>query len=270
TRAVAALEEHIGVPLLHRTTRKVLATEAGETYFNRVKRLLSELDEAQLEASGLGNEPKGVLRISCPIGLGQLRISYLLPKFLKAFPQIQIQIQFSDDYVDLLAESIDVALRVGIEKESSLRARKLEEYRRVMFASPAYLKERGVPKSPEDLKKHACLTFNYGPGSKIWYFKTATGFREVAVDGPIHGNSIETIIRAARAGLGVGLSPSWAVAKDLAQGTLVPVLAQGRVNLTPVFDEALYAVYVGRRPAPKIRAWIDFLLKEFTHSERNQ
>jgi DNA-binding transcriptional LysR family regulator len=263
TRSITALEDHLGIELLHRTTRKVIPTEAGRAYYKRAKRLLFDFDEASSEAAGLGTNPKGVLRITAPIGLGELRLAPLLPKFFTRFPQIQVDLHLSDEYVDLMAESIDVALRAGIHKDSSFRARKLEDYRRVLCGSPAYLSKNGTPKKIDDLARHSCLTYNFGAESKYWYFKTGGKIREVPVQGHLHVNSLETILAAVKGGTGLCLLPSWSVVNDIRSGELVEVLPNIKGNISPAFDESLYAVYLGQKPPPKIRVFVDFLVEEF-------
>jgi DNA-binding transcriptional LysR family regulator len=263
TRAVSTLEDSVGVSLLHRTTRRVLPTEAGRSYFNRIRQALIEMQEAKAEAAGLGTLVQGTLRVSAPIGLGQLRILPMIPRFLAKHPKVRFEVQLSDEYVDLLQARIDVAVRVGSERESSLTQRKLQRYRRILCASPQYLKIRGLPAGPGDLAKHDCLTFNYGPESKIWYFKESRGAKPYSVDGSLHVNSVEAILECARQGLGLCLLPSWTVARDLEQGALVEVMKSERANLSPTFDESLVAVFIGKKPAPKIRAWVEFLVEEF-------
>ncbi len=263
TRAIQSLEQSLGVPLLYRTTRRVLPSDAGRAFYVRARRIALEIDEASQEAAGLGNEVRGVLRISAPVGFGQLRLGSLLPEFLARHPNLQIELNLTDAYVDLLQDSIDIAIRMGIDKDSSLKAKRLGSFKRVACAAPSYLKARGEPRSIEELASHSCLTFDYGPESRYWYFKQSSHApQEVSVRGSVHVNCVQTLLNAACAGLGICLLPSWIVEEELRQGRLVSVLASVQANLSPVFNESIYALYLGQKPAPKVKAFVDFLVEK--------
>lgn len=259
TRAVSSLEASLGAKLLHRSTRRVAPTEAGQRYFRRARQILAELDEARLEASGLASHPRGRLRVSAPLTLGKLKLAPILPEFLARYPEIDVELALSDTFVDLLATGIDVAIRVGQEKESALVARKLCEYHRFTVASPAYLARHTAPRTPDDLERHACLTFDHGPGSRVWYFKKGGRAREYAVRGPLHVNDLEAILMACERGLGLALVPRWSVSRQLQAGRLKRVLESFPGDLSSNLNSTLYAVFAGRSPAPKIRVFVDFI-----------
>ncbi len=263
TRTISALEDHLGIPLLHRTTRRVVPTEAGRNYFPRAKRVIGELEEAHLDISSLTDKPKGTLKITAPVALGQSRLAPQIPKFLAKYPELDVEMAFDDEYVDLLKESIDVGIRVGLPKDSTLRVRKLEDYRRTLCASPIYLSQRGTPKISKDLIEHDCLTFNFGPGSRAWYYKSGSKATEVNVRGPLHVNSLDALLASAKKGHGITLLPRWSVIKDIRAGNLVEILPDTVFNISPDFAESVYAVYVGQKPSAKVRAFIDFILEEF-------
>lgn len=265
TRSISSLEDHLKVKLLHRSTRKVTPTDVGKRYYSQVKRIFHDLAQTHSELAGMDTQVKGVLRIGAPMQLGMGRLAPILPKFLKRYPELKIEAKYSDHYVDMLAESIDITIRVGIHKDSSLLMKKIEEYRRCLCASPSYLKKFGTPKKPEDFAKHQCLTFHNANVGGIWHFKRPQKQKIITVEtqGPLHVNDTESLRHAALQGLGFILLPRWIVEKDLKEGRLVEVLEDTPANITQKFEQSLYAVYVGPKAPAKVRAFIDFLSEEW-------
>lgn len=264
TRSISSLERELGVILLHRSTRKVMPTEAGRTYYPQALKIIRELSELHNDLSGLNSQMKGILRIGAPSTLGGIRLSPLLPAFLKKYPDIRIEAKFTDAYIDILEEGIDVTIRVGIHKDSSLKMKKIENYQRVICASSEYLKKYGVPKRPEDFTKHRCLTFyNNVLSGTHWYFKEQNNIKEIPVKGPLHIDHIDGVIEASVNGLGLCLLPLWLVKSHIKSGKLVEVMHKTPANITTNFDQALYAVYVGQKPSAKVRAFIDYVYEKF-------
>ncbi|MCZ6890418.1 MAG: LysR family transcriptional regulator, partial [Gammaproteobacteria bacterium] len=201
SRQINDLENDLGVTLFHRTTRKLSLTEAGELYYDRAERITLDVDEAKLAVSELGS-PSGVLRLAVPTGIGRELVISVVPAFLARYPGIQVVMSMTDDVVDPIAQRIDVAVRVGTLGDSSLRARKIGESRRIVCASPRYLERAGTPRKPEDLENHACITWRSHPGHNVWKFRDEDGLREVRATGDFFAKNADAIAAAAVAGLG--------------------------------------------------------------------
>ena len=261
SRQIGELEDELGVRLFQRTTRKLSLTEAGELYFGRARRILVDVDEANIAVSQISGAPSGILRLTVAAGIGRMHLAPLLPEFHEKFPAVKIGLSLSDRIVDLVAEGFDLAIRVGWQRDSSLVARKIKSSRRVVCASPAYLERMGEPKAPAELKDHNCLTFRAQPGSNVWTFRGADGKIEVRASGSLFSDTADALPAAAVAGLGVILAPSWLIECDLAEGRLKEVLPDYRVvpDAMPIC-----AVYPQQRHlAPKVRVFIDFLVEHF-------
>ena len=225
SRQVAALEDSVGAQLIHRTTRKLGLTEAGRLYFERVSRILAELDEASAAVSHLEGSPRGVLHINGPAAFGVRHIAPALPDFLDRFPEVRIELTLTDNFVDLLEVGADIAVRVGELEDSSLIARRLAPNRRILCASPGYLARAGMPECPEDLGAHNCLIYTRHHGNVNWNLGGPDGVAEVRVGGNLRTNNTEAVHAAALGGLGIALLPSWLVGQEVQAGRLVAVLA---------------------------------------------
>lgn len=273
TRQVDALEEHLGVPLLNRSTRRLTLTDAGQAYYPRAVRLLEDLAEANMAVGEGRLAPKGLLRVSLPVVFAQVHLSAALPDFLKAHPDMRLEVMLSDQAVDLVEQRVDVAVRIGPPGGDSLISRRLACSRRVVCASPAYLAAQGVPDSPADLAHHACCAFAYGHGGRNWHFRRGEEHWSVRVDGRLRANNAVVLRDAALAGCGVALMPVWLVHADLAAGRLVPLLVDWLASPTED-DSAIHALYLpSRRGSPAVRAFIDFLVDRLgaaTPWERDQ
>ena len=260
TRQVDALEARLGTTLVNRSTRRVALTDAGQAYYAQVVRVLGDLEAADLAVTGAGGAPRGVLRVSAPVAFGRLHLAPLLPAFLARYPEVTLDLLFSDAVVDLVAEDIDVAVRLGTPASQTLIARRLAPHARVACASPAYLDRWGVPAHPADLANHDCLTLALAAGRSVWRFAGAGGVEEVAVAGPMRANGSEPLVEAALAGLGLILMPTWLVGDHICAGRLRPVL-DGWQPAAGAADAGIHAVYLAnRRGAPKVRTFVDFLL----------
>jgi DNA-binding transcriptional LysR family regulator len=221
TRALAALEDRIGQRLVDRTTRRLAATDAGLALFERALLLLNDYDAATLRT--LEAPVRGLLRITAPVQFGRRHVAPIVTTFLDRFPGVRIELLLNDRNLDMIEEGIDVALRIGTLKDSSLTVRRMGEVSRLWVASPEYLRERGVPETPGDLVQHETIQ-SAGPGTPEWTF--ASGHRGA----PMHFRArfrvsdVETQLGAARDGRGIARLLSYQVADDLAGGTLVRVL----------------------------------------------
>ena len=260
SRQVNELEAELGVRLFHRTTRKLSLTEAGQIYYERAQRVITEVDEARLAVSELGS-PTGILRVTIPTGIGRELIVSAVPAFLARYPGVRIVLSMTDYLVDLVEGGFDVGIRVGQLSDSSLKARKIEESRRVVCASPTYLERAGTPRNPGDLEHHNCITFRDHPGHSLWKFRGKNGLTEVRVSGNFFARSADALTAAAVAGLGLVLLPDWNIGIELRLKQLKVVLSKYDAvpNASPI-----WAVHSHQRHVPpKIRAFIDFLVEHF-------
>nr|WP_315399550.1 LysR family transcriptional regulator [uncultured Duganella sp.] len=260
TRLVDALEQRLGAPLLNRSTRSVTLTDSGRAYVAHATQILAALDEADDAAAGRGAEPRGVLRIAAPVTLAVRHIAPLLPEFARRHPQVALDLRLSDNYVNLVDEAVDVAIRIGsAQQQPNLIARELAGHRRHICASPAYLARHGAPLEPADLARHNCLQFSYGANRHSWRLRRDGRQVEVDVDGGLSVNNADILRQAALGGMGLALLADWLVRDDLAAGTLVPVLADYDANPGDM-DVVIHAVYpASRRGAAKIRLFTDML-----------
>lgn len=260
TRQTTALEKHLGVKLFHRSTHALAMTEDGHKYLAMSLRILADLEEANASLAGSDSHARGRLRVSAPVAFGRLYIAPLLHEFFARFPEISLELELTDVPQALIEQSLDVAIRLGHVEQEELIARKLGANRRIVCASPAYLKRCGSPLVPGDLTKHQCLLFAYHAGSTIWQFKHTQGAKEqVAVRGVLCANNSEVLLQAALDGLGVLLMPTWLVARYVDQGLLVVLLPDFSATLDGI-DTAIFALYPAvRRHSAKVRAFVSFM-----------
>jgi len=260
SRQIAALEAELGARLFQRTTRSMTLTEAGRGYFERAARILADLEDANLSVSQLQAAPRGLLRVNAPMSFGLLHLAPALPDFLQRYPDVDVDMTMNDRFVDLIDEGFDLAVRVGKLEDSSLVARKLAPVRRVVCASPDYLKARGVPLTPDDLKHHECLCYSNLSMAHEWRFVTEKGAPwPVEVKGRLNINNGDALKIAALRGLGFVNLPTFFVGSELQAGTLVTVLDRYIPQ-----DASVSAVYPhSRHLSPKVRAFVDFLAERF-------
>jgi DNA-binding transcriptional LysR family regulator len=259
SRQLAQFEDALGVRLLNRTTRKVAATEPGRAFYAQAKRILGDLEEAEATLARGQAEPSGPLVVAMAAPLGVHVIGPALPGFLERYPKLTLDLRMSARYVSLVDEGIDVALRIGPLADSTLMARKLGEFRRVICASPAYLEAHGRPRSPADLARHRCLVVSDFVDRDEWRLRgplssSKPGETKVRVAGPLRANSIEMVIAACIGGAGLAFLDSWQVADALRARSLVVVLPDYASPPVPV--HALYPA--GRHLSAKVRAFVDF------------
>lgn len=255
SRRVSQLEDRLGIRLLQRTTRSVRLTSAGEVYFETAQRLLSEVADLETKVSGFSEEPKGLLRITCPAGFAANNSS-LFAEFATHNPKVRIQVEETDRMVDLVAEKFDLAFRGGRPPDPSLSGFQLASSERILTASPAYLKRRGSPKKLKELANHDLLTLGSGHRNQ-WHLRT--GRRESSLDlsATFATNNLRTLQEVTQSGLGIGLLPLVNCSEALERGTLVRVL-----KLWTASPASLWLVYPSTRGlASSVRAFLDLVKK---------
>lgn len=254
SRYIAALEQSLGTRLLHRSTRSLVVTPEGQRYYEQARVALDMIAQAESDARGQQN-PQGLLRIACSPALGVEKIIGTMPDFMARYPDVQLDLQLSDAYADLVAEGLDLAIRGGVLADSALRARRLGSSQRVHVASPAYLDARGRPETPADLAHHECILYTHMAHGDTWPFREG----EVRVRGRMRINNLEGIRRAVLDGIGIGYLPSWMVWDQLREGSLRVVLAAHALGPTP-----LQAVYAAQRLLPqRAVVFIDYIAAVF-------
>jgi DNA-binding transcriptional LysR family regulator len=260
SKHVQALEARLGARLLNRTTRRLSLTEVGRGYYDRARQILADLEEADRAASDLQATPRGVLKVNAPFSFGIRHVASAIAAYLMAHPEVTVDISLNDRYVDLLAEGVDVALRIGRLADSSLIARRLAPIRMVLAAAPAYVERHGQPSAPKDLAGHLCLLYTYATAADEWRFAGPDGREEsVRVSGRLLANNGDILSTAAVDGLGIALLPSFMVGEHVRSGALMPLLPGYAAPAG-----ALYAVYPpGRHLSAKLRSFIDFLVTRF-------
>ena len=250
---VAALEDEVGVQLLTRTTRSVRVTEAGQQFYGRAKEILEAYEDATARLQTRAPELSGRLRVSLPVVFGTLFISPWIPRFLSEHPKLELDLTFDDRYANLMDEDLDVLIRVGVAVDSSLKARTLGRSTRRVVASPAYVDEFGVPKTPQDLDAHWVVRHSSALRNEPWIFRKNRQTLRVPVRARLFANNSLALMEAAKAGVGVALLADWLVDPDIAAGHLVTLLDDFRAPPAPI--QALMAP--GRVSHPRVRAFVD-------------
>ncbi len=260
SKKVSALEKRLATRLIHRTTRRLNITEAGRVFLERSEAILSDVEEAEAMLAEIGHVPRGRLRVNGTVGFTRMQVLPLVPDFLQAHPDIELELTLTDATVDLVEEGIDVAIRLGELPDSSLVARKLGESRRVICATPDYLARHGTPDSPEELAGHNCLTLSAAAGHNEWRLHTPGGAKLIRVSGNFTTNLSDALYEALLAGTGIARLSTFMVGPDIQAGRLVPLLeAQNREV------QQIHAVYPHRRHLPpKVACFTDFLSERLT------
>ena len=261
SKQVAELEAHFGTALLQRTTRRLNTTDAGRRYFENSVRLLDELTEIEAEVRNSQAEPSGRLRVSAPVNFGNAVLAPVICAIAQRYPKLEIQVELNDRFVDLIEEGFDVALRIRSSlPDSSLIARRLCDITRTVCAAPSYLKRMGPPKTPEELKDHACLIYTLSTSPYDWKFSSGNKNVTVRVSGGIQSNNGEFLLEFLRAGMGIALLPDFAVDDDIRAGRLKRILEN-----YPTEPHDLYLVYpANRHQSPKLRAFMDMAAQHLT------
>ncbi|MDE2418602.1 MAG: LysR family transcriptional regulator [Burkholderiales bacterium] len=251
SRRISALEKAIGLRLLHRTTRRVELTEAGQIYYERCRRIVDEARIAHEQLGELLAQPSGVLRASLPVDFATNYMAPLVPKFAARYPGISFDFDLTPRRVDLISEPFDVAIRMGELNDSNLIARLLAKLAVHAYASPEYLQRAGTPQHPAELANHECLGF---PKTAVWQLHNDSETLDVAVGGKVRANSVGMLRRMAALGMGVALLPVEIAADDVAAGRLVHLLTPWQAKPIPV-----YALTETRLLPAKTQRFIEFL-----------
>lgn len=264
SRHINDLENGLGIRLLNRTSRRLSLTEAGQIYLDKVESILGQIDEAERSVVQLHSVPRGTLRVHSRMVFGHQYLVPALKHFFAKYPEIKIDLQMSNFPVDIIAQGIDVDIRMGKLEDSSLVARKLANSARILVASPQFLAASGPITRPEDLYHHSCLTYRLNMGIPVWRFRRdGQPDTEIPVQGFLQSDSGQAILTAALDGLGIAMMNEWSVQKHLQEGRLVQIFSDYKVSFSE-FENGVYAVFQKSRHLPlKIRLFIDFLTEEF-------
>ena len=263
TRHIQDLEVSLGVKLIHRSTRKIGLTQAGERFYDRCARLIDEADQAVRDVEDLSRGSHGLIRISTAITFGRIHLLPAVNDFLTLNPSIQIEVTLSERFADLISGNADLVVRLAEEPRlSNLVARRLAPARWMVVASPDYVASHGVPLTPRDLLDFNCLVYDRPKGGD-WRFKGREGEQSVKVSGNLRSNVAEGLIDAAISGLGIAALPSFAIAPYLASGQLVELLVDYTLP-----ESTLYAVFLPDRRLPeRIRTFVQFLAERFASDD---
>jgi len=261
SKQIRRLEDRLGVRLFNRTTRRISLTEAGRAFYGYCERIVRELDEAEEAVSALGERPRGRLRVAATVSFARVEILPRINEFLERYPDVGLDVELTDRQVDLIEEGFDVAVQWREQVEDpSMVARRLCVNRRIICAAPAYIRRHGLPREPEELLEHNCLTLSELHEFNDWEFTDDEhGRRVLHVSGSFSANNADALYEAALAGVGLARLSTWLVMPDIRAGRLVPVLPAYRHE-----HSAFYVVYPHRTHlSGKVRAFVDFLMDTF-------
>ncbi|WP_120497256.1 LysR family transcriptional regulator [Kiloniella sp. EL199] len=257
SKRISQLEAHLGVQLLHRSTRKLSLSEAGEQYFAHAIQSLAAAQDAEDAVAQLQRAPQGRLRINTPMSFGRLHVAPLIPEFLSTYPAVGIDMVMDDRVVDMVEGGFDLAIRVRTLEDSALIARKLAPCRNLLCASPRYLEKHGILLKLEDLRDHNCLQYAYASTTHIWQFIQNDGETvSLETKGNYQVNNSEALREALVAGVGIGRLPTFIAAEEITAGRLEALLPQYQLP-----SQTIHAVFPERRHLPaKVRVFVDFLV----------
>jgi DNA-binding transcriptional LysR family regulator len=256
TKHVAALEQRLGVRLLHRSTRGVTPTEVGALYYDKCKSIVAALDEADSLAALQQGSAGGTLRVTTSVGFGRRVLTPLVLRYMREQPTLAIDVSFDDRYVNLVEQGIDVAIRMGRLADSTLGARYLGINPWVMVAAPRYLDARGAPRVPAELADHDCLIYSSVQGDERWHLSGPSGDgTAVPVRGPLRSNNLSLVLAACRDGFGIAILPWYVAHESVADGSVQPLLADYALPA-----QQMHAVFPSPKLVPsKVTAFIAFL-----------
>jgi DNA-binding transcriptional LysR family regulator len=259
SKGVIELEQILGARLLDRTTRKVSVTEAGMAYYERCLAILADIEETELQVSRLHDEPKGTLKLNAPMSFGILHVGRAVADFMAAYPDVKVELFLNDRFVDPVEEGFDVTIRIAELKDSSLIARKLAPSRRVLAASPDYIRAHGHPESADDLINHQCLNYGHTTLMQRWNLMHDGKILNVPINSRLCANNGDVLRDAALAGQGITKLPTFLIGPDIEAGRLEVVLED-----FPPTELSIYALYAPNKYlAAKSRVFIDFLVDRF-------
>ena len=260
SRRIASLEERLGVRLLERTTRKVHVTEIGDIYYRHCRRMLDEADDADLYVEQAMEIPRGTLRVSATVNVGQHLLAPMAAEFMSQYPEVQFELIWTNRLIDVIDEGFDLTIRIGALQDSSLVARRLGQWRLFLYASAEYLKVRGTPQNPEDLQDHDCLVMSDMRASNQWMLSKGGITEQVVLTPRASVNDFDTLRRMVADGGGIAILPNYMHFGDY-HSRLVRVLDDWTGRLTE-----LHAIFPSHRGAtPKVRAFLDFLIVRLAH-----
>ena len=264
-KCLARLENQLGVRLLHRTTRRVRLTEEGAVFHAHCVRILADLKDAEAAVASRSDHPRGRLRLDLPVSFGRIHVLPVLHRFMETWPEVVANVTFTDRYVDLIDEGVDLAVRIGGENDSRLVARTLAPHRLVTCAAPEYLDRHGRPETPADLSGHSCVAFTHAGRASDWRFKATphvkgddvlVNVHVLPVQGRFCASNAEALRDAALSGYGIGQLATFLIGDDLRAGRLIPVLESYALPGGPI--RVVYPT--GRHLLPKVRRFIDLLV----------
>lgn len=267
TRQVNALEAMLHTQLLNRSTRRITLTPQGQRYYDKAVQILQDVETANLSVTEQDEVPRGLLRVSLPVAFGRLHIAPLLGEFLTRYPQIQLNLTFSDALANPVEEGLDLVIRIGNLERSGANwiVRKLAAHTRKVCGSPAYFQQHGRPDHPDDLASHNCLCFSYSAGFDTWRFKREQEICEVKVRGSIVANNSDVLRQACLDGIGLILMPTWLIGADLRTGQLDAVLQDCLFYPHLELDTGIYALYLpNRRHSLRVQTFVDFLVQRLS------
>lgn len=264
SKLIVRIEEHLGARLINRSTRQLTLTPEGEIFHRHCLKIIADIQEAEEAVAAQSVEPRGRLRINSSLPIAMHRIQALIPEFLARYPRMSVDLALNDELVDLVEERADVAIRIGPLQDTSLRARKLCDSRRVIVASPDYLERHGVPAAPADLAQHNCLAYDLKNSLNAWPFKIGGAIVNVGVEGNFRGNNGETLRHMALAGTGIARLAWFQVGEDVRGGHLTTLLEE----FHPGDVQGIYAVFVNHRfTAARVRCFVDFLVEKLGRAQ---
>ncbi|OCG09323.1 LysR family transcriptional regulator [Gilliamella apicola] len=255
---VVFLEDYLGLKLLNRTTRSQKLTEFGKQYYEKCLFILDEVKSSKTLAQQFIEEPKGRLRISAPVSYGHFNLIFVLSRFMRCYPKVNVDLQLSDRYVDLVKDDFDIVFRIGELSNSSYIARKLNCYKLIFAASPTYLAKNGIPATPNDIKKHQCLIYQYvNPTKKdyLWPFSINGKVINIPISGTLKSNDTLALANAAVEGLGITMLPQSMLSELIRQNKLFPILQ----DFLPPAREVHLLYKSDKQQLPKLKMFIEFI-----------
>jgi DNA-binding transcriptional LysR family regulator len=261
SKLVTRLETRLGVRLLQRTTRALHLTQEGEAFYASARRIVGEIEALENQITGQRGTPQGLLRVTTSVAFSAHQLAPVLPEFLDRYPLVRLELLPTDRVVDMVEDGIDVAIRIGRLADTSFMARKIGEDVRLICAAPSYIARHGMPQRPQDLARHTCVVSRERPDLNRWTFRIDGELREIEVSGRVSVTEGEMQMQLALQGVGIVRLTRLTLARAIREGALVPLLREFSAD-EPV---PIHAVYPHRRHlAPKVPAFVDFVIEKFT------
>lgn len=264
SKQISKLEDRLGVQLLKRSTRSLALTDIGALYFERARRIMEEVEEAQAIVTGSNAEPQGLLRVNVPTSIGQMEVAPAIPAFLRRYPKVKIALKTSDQETELHQDGPDIALWIGEFNDTRFVSRKLLSNARLVCGTPEYFKVHGEPKTLKDLARHNCLTNPTYHPNEVWPFTKNGRHHPVRVSGNLVTDNYLVLLTGVLSGLGISLLPQYLVASRLREGALKAVLTRYKT-----IENSVFVLYPrARYPSPKVQAFLKFLQDHFSGNWR--